>query len=78
MLLRKSGCLILFSVLLACPAGLLCSAQQAEPETLVRYHFGDDPEGRLGWANPNFDDSAWPGAKDGSWPMPPIDSDGFV
>jgi hypothetical protein len=44
----------------------------------VRYHFGDDPDGKLGWANPNFDDSTWPAAKDGRWPMPPFDSDGFV
>ena len=56
----------------------MCSAQQAEPGTLVRYHFGDDPDGKLGWANSSFDDSGWPMAKDGRWPMPTIDSDGFV
>lgn len=44
----------------------------------VRYHFGDDPEGKLGWADPNFDDSAWPVAQQGQWPMPPFYSDGFV
>jgi hypothetical protein len=25
-----------------------------------RFQVGDDPDGRLGWANPGFDDSAWP------------------
>ena len=53
-------------------------AQQTQPPAEIRYHFGDESDGKLGWANPNFDDSAWPIAKDGSWPTPPIDSDGFV
>jgi hypothetical protein len=53
-------------------------AQQAQPPTTVRYHFGDDRDGKLGWANPSFDDSAWPVAKDGRWPIPPLYSDGFV
>ncbi len=25
-----------------------------------RFHPGDDPDGKLGWANPGFDDSLWP------------------
>jgi hypothetical protein len=25
-----------------------------------RFHPGDDPDGKLGWANPDFDDSSWP------------------
>ena len=25
-----------------------------------RFHLGDDPDGKKGWADPNFDDSAWP------------------
>ena len=25
-----------------------------------RFHPGDDPDGKLGWANPAFDDSSWP------------------
>jgi hypothetical protein len=44
----------------------------------VRYHFGDDPDGKQGWASPSFDDSAWSEAKDGQWPMPPFFSDGFI
>ncbi|HUB50816.1 MAG TPA: SpoIIE family protein phosphatase [Terracidiphilus sp.] len=27
---------------------------------LVRFHTGDDPDGKLGWSEPEFDDSAWP------------------
>lgn len=48
------------------------------PVEPVRYHFGDDPDGKLQWADPNFDDSAWPIAENGRWPMPPFYSDGFV
>jgi hypothetical protein len=40
--------------------------------------MGDDPEGKLGWAKPDFDDSAWPVAADGKWPMPALKSDGFL
>jgi hypothetical protein len=27
---------------------------------MVRFHTGDDPDGKLGWASPSFDDSQWP------------------
>ncbi len=75
MLLRPSGTLVLFAML---SVGLVCAAQQAQPESPVHYHFGDDPNGKLGWADPTYDDSAWPLAQDGRWPIPPIYSDGFV
>lgn len=52
--------------------------QRAASTPIVRYQFGDDPEGRLGWANPDFDDSAWPVAINGMWPEPGFYSDGFV
>ena len=78
MLPRKSGLLLLLTVLSASSAGLLCHAQQAHPATAIRYHFGDDPDGKLGWANPKFDDSAWPQAKNGRWPLPAFYSDGIV
>jgi Stage II sporulation protein E (SpoIIE) len=26
---------------------------------LMRFHTGDDPDGKLGWADPNFNDSSW-------------------
>lgn len=25
-----------------------------------RFHPGDDPDGKLGWAKPDLDDSSWP------------------
>jgi hypothetical protein len=56
-----------------------CRAQQeVSSSATVRYHFGDDPDGKLGWANPNFDDSSWPIAEDGSVPPPAFYSDGMV
>ena len=78
MLPRTPGFLVLFTVLSACSAGLVCPAQQAQPVAPVRYHLGDDPDGKLGWADPKFDDSAWPIAKDGKWPMPPLEPNGFL
>src|ERR1019366_1553756 len=30
-----------------------------EIHDLWRFHTGDDPDGKLGWANPAFDDSTW-------------------
>jgi hypothetical protein len=44
----------------------------------VRYHFGDDPDGHLGWADPNLDDSSWPVAQQGHWPIPTFYSSGFI
>ena len=41
-----------------------------EIHDLWRFQPGDDPDGKLGWANPNFDDSAWPHSKNGRWPLP--------
>ena len=31
-----------------------------ELHDMVRFHTGDDPDGKLGWADPGFDDSQWP------------------
>jgi sigma-B regulation protein RsbU (phosphoserine phosphatase) len=78
MLPRMPGVLVLFTVLSASSAGLLCHAQQAQPVTPVRYHFGDDPSGGARWADPSFDDSAWPVAINGRVPVPAYYSDGFV
>jgi len=72
------GLLILFIALSASSAGFLCPAQQAQPSAPIRYHLGDDLDGKLGWAEPNFDDSTWPIAENGHWPMPPFYSDGIV
>jgi hypothetical protein len=32
----------------------------APAQTVVRYHYGDDADGHLGWARRDFDDSSWP------------------
>jgi hypothetical protein len=79
MLPRTRGFLLLFITLCTGLTAATCRGQQAAPsEATVRYHFGDDPDGKLGWANPNFDDSSWPIAKDGSVPTAAFYSDGFV
>lgn len=49
-----------------------------QPGESVRYHFGDDPDGTPGWADPGLDDSSWPIAPHGSWPLPAFYSDGFM
>ncbi len=72
---------LIIASLLYAGAAATCAHAQSAPQsaaTQVCYHFGDDPDGKLGWASPNFDDSAWPVAKDGKWPMPTFYSDGFV
>ncbi|MEY2394866.1 MAG: phosphoserine phosphatase RsbU/P [Acidobacteriaceae bacterium] len=74
MLPRKLGSRSLFIVLLAGSAGLSCYAEQSLTPAAVRYHRGDD----LRWADANFDDSAWPVAENGRWPMPLFYSDGFM
>src|SRR5450631_1664060 len=33
--------------------------QMAELKGLYRFQTGDDPDGKLGWASPGFDDSGW-------------------
>ena len=53
-------------------------ATEAQPTPVVRYHFGDDPDGKKGWADPKFDDSAWPVAKQDHLPTPPFYSDGVM
>lgn len=54
------------------------TAGRALPQGIVHYHFGDDPQGQLGWASPGLDDRGWPVAAQGRWPAPAYDSDGFV
>jgi hypothetical protein len=46
----------------------------AGAESTIRYHYGDDSR----WADPAYDDSAWPIAAEGRVPQPPFASDGFV
>ena len=49
-------------------------AAQPGSSPAVHYHFGDDRH----WADTELDDSAWPVASQGRWPVPPFYSDGFV
>jgi hypothetical protein len=70
--------MILLAALSVGSAGLPSSAQQDSQVARVRYHFGDDLDGKLGWAHPDFDDSAWPVGEDGRWPTPAYYSDGFI
>jgi len=78
MLPRTPGLVVLFTALLAGSAGFVCPAQQAQPVVPVRYHLGDDPDGKLGWADPSFDDSSWPVAKNGLVPSRSRDRDRFL
>ena len=77
MLPRPSGLLAICIAHFLSSTGLLSRAQQIQPTAIIRYHFGDDRDGKLGWTNPNFDDSAWPQAKDGRWPLPLPAPDSF-
>lgn len=78
MLPSKRGLLLLFTILSASSAGFFCHAQSAQQSLPVRYNFGDDPDGRLGWANPNFDDSAWPVAQNGLVPSRSRETNRFL
>jgi sigma-B regulation protein RsbU (phosphoserine phosphatase) len=64
-------------LLLVLAVVLMASVARAQTTAPVRYHFGDDPDGKLGWADPDFDDSAWPVAENGRVPQPPFQSNGF-
>lgn len=70
--------LTLLLVLGASSAAPVKAQSAAAPQTLVRYHYGDDADGHLGWARRDFDDSSWPIARDGRVPAPPFASDGFL
>jgi phosphoserine phosphatase RsbU/P len=70
---RASGALLLLPLLLLSANDPLRAQSPPVAET-IRYHFGDNPQ----WADPHFDDSAWPVARQDRWPVPALDSDGFV
>jgi len=74
--MRKLSCLLLClwaMTILGIPVEV--TAQSGAPSgTVIRYHYGDN----LAWAAPSFDDSSWPVAANGSWPVPAFHSDGFV
>jgi sigma-B regulation protein RsbU (phosphoserine phosphatase) len=73
--LRYLRCLCISILLLQCCSSPLVRAQTEAPATfnfdrdrepiislngVWRFHPGDDPDGKLGWAKPDFDDSSWP------------------
>ncbi|MFZ0393601.1 MAG: PP2C family protein-serine/threonine phosphatase [Terracidiphilus sp.] len=75
---RVPHVLLCFALLFVLGRGSAPAQTAASTAGPVRYHFGDDPNGAKGWANPNTDDSSWPVAQQGRWPEPVFDSDGFV
>lgn len=76
---RLPGSMLCLLLLLASAMRPACADPAVAPlDPTVQYHFGDDPEGREGWASANFDHSSWPVAERGHWPRPPFYSDGFV
>ena len=77
MIPHKPGLLLLLTFLYASSAELLCHAQQAQAAAPIRYQFGDDPDGKFGWTNPNFDDSAWPIAPNGLVPSRSTETNRF-
>ena len=75
------GNLFLSTSLLTAPAGSLCHAQirlRSQQTEALRYHIGGDTSGKKDWTDPSFNDSTWPTADKGRWPMPPFYSDGIV
>ncbi len=62
-------CIRVFLALLVMVAAHRTHAQvfdfeQSQPKSMsldgpLRFHLGDDPDGKLGWADPAFDDSQW-------------------
>jgi len=72
--LLRNRCITILATFILCVPRLL-PAQTAAP---VRYHLGDDSNSAVRWADPKFDDSAWPVAQQGLWPMPAFYSDGFI
>lgn len=69
--MRRRASILLF---VACAlAPLVLRSQSAASSPVLRYHYGDNPA----WADPSFDDSAWPSAKDGVFPLPAYQADGY-
>jgi len=63
-------------LLLLVSLAIMPQAIQAEPipsQLALQYHYGDKPA----WADPHFDDSAWPMVREGQFPAPGYQSDGF-
>lgn len=66
---------IVFAAFFLATASILRAQSPAIPASqAIRYHDSDNSQG----SDPHFDDSAWPVARQGQWPAPLFDSDGFV
>ena len=68
----RSALVVAALLILACAAFPAQSLGAAQP--VFRYHIGDNPR----WADPAFDDSAWPVAENAHVPAPPFNSNGFL
>ncbi|MGA7522743.1 MAG: PP2C family protein-serine/threonine phosphatase [Acidobacteriaceae bacterium] len=68
------GCVLLSAL----TQGAAASAEALPSQGSVHYRFGDDSNGKLGWASPELNDSAWPVGQQGRWLVPAFYSDGFV
>lgn len=74
-----AACAAFIVLALGCSISIPANAQHAvEPTSIVRYHLGDDSDGKLHWADPNFDDSSWHIAQNGFVPSRAQDVDRFV
>ncbi len=69
-----------FSRLLLVLVGLPAMAQTVAftQPSVIRYHFGENPDGSRLWASPEFNDSDWPQSTASPWPKPPYPSDGMI
>jgi len=73
--MRRLLSLLVFSSIVC---GHLQALAATPTQTAVRYHLGDDADGKLGWADPGLDDSAWPAATASGSPRPAFYSDGHL
>ena len=76
---RASGVVLYLSLFLLAVSG---SGRAQNPTGggvgIIRYHFGDSPDGGKGWANANLNDNSWSPAPQGQWPEPAFYSDDVV
>jgi len=47
-------------------------------QQVIRYHFGENPDGGMLWASPEFNDRDWPQSTSSQWPKPQYPSDGII
>lgn len=47
-------------------------------QQVIRYHFGENPDGGMLWASPEFNDRDWPQSTASQWPKPQYPSDGII